>query len=58
MPCRARVAGEELGWFEHGSTIIVFAPANLCIAEGIAEGVQVKAGEALMRVPQHALVEG
>ncbi len=59
MPCRARAAkGEELGWFEHGSTIIVFAPAGFALAEGIAEGVRVKAGEALMRVPQHALVEG
>ena len=27
MPCNAAlVRGQELGWFEHGSTILVFAP--------------------------------
>ena len=30
MPCDAAVSkGQELGWFEHGSTIIVFAPPGL-----------------------------
>ena len=28
IPCDAPLRkGEEMGWFEHGSTIIVFAPA-------------------------------
>ena len=52
IPCSARMAkGEEMGWFEHGSTIIVFAPAGFTLAEGIAEGKQIRAGEALMGLP-------
>jgi len=36
IECNARVAkGEEMGWFEHGSTIIVFAPPGcLCARSG------------------------
>jgi phosphatidylserine decarboxylase precursor len=35
MPCNARVTkGEELGWFEHGSTIIVFAPPGCAAGAG------------------------
>jgi phosphatidylserine decarboxylase len=37
IDCNATVAkGEELGWFEHGSTIILFAPDGCepCVAEG------------------------
>jgi phosphatidylserine decarboxylase len=27
IPCQAAIhKGQEMGWFEHGSTIIVFAP--------------------------------
>ncbi len=43
--------GEEMGWFEHGSTIIVFAPKGFGLCEGIAEGRRVRMGEALMRGP-------
>ncbi len=41
--------GEEMGWFEHGSTIIVFAPPGMGLAEGIAEGVRLKMGQALLQ---------
>lgn len=52
IPCTARLAkGDEMGWFEHGSTIIVFAPPGFTLAEGIAEGTQIRAGQALMRLP-------
>ncbi|WBO22043.1 archaetidylserine decarboxylase [Sphingomonas abietis] len=52
IPCAASIAkGAEMGWFEHGSTIIVFAPPGFTLAEGIAEGRQIRAGEALMRLP-------
>jgi len=37
-----------MGWFEHGSTIVVFAPATFALAEGIAEGRRVRMGEALL----------
>jgi phosphatidylserine decarboxylase len=50
LPCDARLArGEEMGWFEHGSTIIVLAPKGFGLCEGIADGERVRMGEALMR---------
>jgi phosphatidylserine decarboxylase len=53
MPCRATVTkGQELGWFQHGSTIIVFAPKGFSLCEGIEPGVTVRMGRALMRVPK------
>ncbi len=52
LPCDATLSkGEEMGWFQHGSTIIVFAPKGFTMASGIEEGVVVRAGQALMRVP-------
>lgn len=50
--CAHRCArGDELGWFEHGSTIIVFAPAGFSLADGIEPGRRIRMGEALMRRP-------
>jgi phosphatidylserine decarboxylase len=43
--------GEELGWFEHGSTIIVFAPEGFSLCDNIREGAMVRVGEPLMRIP-------
>jgi phosphatidylserine decarboxylase len=43
--------GDELGWFEHGSTIIVLAPEHFEFADDVIEGARVRAGEALMRKP-------
>ena len=55
IPCYAEVSkGEEMGWFEHGSTIIMFAPEGFHLAEGLEEGMQIKAGQALMRLPAEA----
>ncbi len=52
MPCDAAVAkGQELGWFEHGSTIICFAPPGFSLAPGIADGQRIRMGQALMRLP-------
>ena len=39
--------GEELGWFEHGSTIIVLAPGTLKLFPNIREGARIKVGEPL-----------
>ncbi|KQP17756.1 archaetidylserine decarboxylase [Pseudorhodoferax sp. Leaf267] len=51
IPCNARYAkGQEMGWFEHGSTIIVFAPKGFALCPGIAEGARIRMGQALMRV--------
>jgi phosphatidylserine decarboxylase len=43
--------GEEMGWFEHGSTILVFAPAGFTLAEDVTEGVPIRMGAPLLRVP-------
>lgn len=40
--------GDELGWFEHGSTIILFFPEQMRFASGIAENRPIRAGEPLM----------
>lgn len=42
--------GEEMGWFEHGSTIIVFAPQGARLCEGVHEGGLIQMGRPLMRV--------
>ncbi len=41
--------GEEMGWFEHGSTIIVFAPAGMTFDEEIREGAALRMGRPLLR---------
>jgi phosphatidylserine decarboxylase len=43
--------GAEMGWFQHGSTILVFAPHGFTLHEGIREGTPIRAGEPLMRLP-------
>jgi phosphatidylserine decarboxylase len=50
FPCDADVKkGDELGWFEHGSTIIILAPGDFAFCEGIAEGTRIRAGQGLLR---------
>jgi phosphatidylserine decarboxylase len=50
FPCDVSVSkGEELGWFEHGSTIIVLAPDNFEFCDNVAEGVRIYAGQSLLR---------
>ena len=51
-PCHAPlVKGQEMGWFEHGSTIIFFAPSGFTLCEGLVPGSRLRMGQALMRVP-------
>jgi len=53
FPCDAAVRkGCELGWFEHGSTIIVLAPESFEFSDHVAEGARIRAGEALLRKPR------
>jgi len=47
----ALAKGAEMGWFEHGSTIIVLAPPGFTLAEEIADGARIRAGQPLMRLP-------
>ena len=46
--------GQELGWFEHGSTIIVFAPPGFSLAPGIDDGREIRMGQALLQRPAAA----
>ncbi len=43
--------GEEMGWFEHGSTIIVFAPDGFSLCNNVTEGAVIRVGQPLMRLP-------
>jgi len=43
--------GDELGWFQHGSTILVFTPPGFTFAPGIEEGRVLRMGQALMGLP-------
>lgn len=44
--------GEEMGWFEHGSTIIAFAPPRWRPAPGLIQGAYLRMGEALLRLDE------
>jgi phosphatidylserine decarboxylase len=49
IPCAIQTyKGQELGWFQHGSTILMFVPKGFQLAEGIATGQRIKMGQALM----------
>jgi phosphatidylserine decarboxylase len=53
IACNAQLKkGEEMGWFEHGSTIIVFAPEGFSLC--VEEGASIRMGEPLMRLPETA----
>ena len=52
FPCDAAVRkGDELGWFEHGSTIIVLAPDHFEFCDSVKESARIFAGQPLMRTP-------
>jgi phosphatidylserine decarboxylase len=52
IPCDAAFKkGDEMGWFEHGSTIIVFAPSGFTLGDEIREGTTIRMGKPLMRLP-------
>jgi phosphatidylserine decarboxylase len=49
IPCAARYAkGQELGWFEQGSTIIAVASGGFSLADGVCEGSLIRMGEPLL----------
>jgi phosphatidylserine decarboxylase len=55
LPCDAPVRkGQELGWFQHGSTILVFTPPGFHLADGIAPGARLRMGQPLMHLPVSA----
>jgi phosphatidylserine decarboxylase len=59
IACNADFAkGAEMGWFQHGSTILMFAPAGYRLAPGVREGERLCVGMPLMRLPADAHREG
>ena len=55
IACNTNAAkGEELGWFEHGSTIIVLAPKGFTPCDGVRSGERIRMGTALLRLPPSA----
>ncbi len=52
FPCDVTVRkGDELGYFEHGSTIIVLAPDHFEFCDNVKEGARILAGQPLLRKP-------
>ena len=51
IPCDAAFSkGDEIGWFEHGSTINVFAPGDFALCDNVYDGATIRMGQPLMRV--------
>jgi phosphatidylserine decarboxylase len=49
IACNAHYAkGQEIGWFEHGSTILMFVPRGYEWADGVTTGTRIRMGQALM----------
>jgi phosphatidylserine decarboxylase len=49
IPCDARFnKGDELGYFQHGSTIILLATPDFCFNEGTETGARVRVGQSLL----------
>jgi phosphatidylserine decarboxylase len=52
ISCNARLAkGQEMGWFEHGSTMLMFTPDRFNLVENVREGSTIRAGQAIMQLP-------
>jgi len=46
------IKGEELGWFEHGSTIILLAPPEFEFLDSLNTGDTIRMGQPLMRISE------
>jgi phosphatidylserine decarboxylase len=42
--------GEEMGWFQHGSTVIVLAPRRFSLCDNVREGTLIRVGQPLMHL--------
>ena len=52
IPCDAPLyKGEEMGWFQHGSTIIAFAPQGVTLCDRLRQGSVIRMGEPLLKLP-------
>jgi phosphatidylserine decarboxylase len=51
IDCNAKLAkGQEMGWFEHGSTIIIFAPPGVSLCERWKSGDVIRMGQPLFQL--------
>jgi len=51
IPCDAAFRkGEEMGWFQHGSTIVAFTGDRVRLCEGVAAGARLRMGQPLFRL--------
>jgi phosphatidylserine decarboxylase len=58
IPCDADLhRGEEMGYFEAGSTIIVFAPPGFRLHDGVVEGTTIRVGQPLLRRPARPFIQ-
>jgi len=58
LPCDATFEkGDELGYFQHGSTLIVFGSQGFEFCDNVVEGELVRVGQPLMRRPHAAPAE-
>ena len=50
ISCSANFSkGQEMGWFQHGSTVIVLAGKGFHLTNGLEQGDRVRMGQSLMR---------
>jgi len=51
LPCDASLhKGDEMGWFQHGSTIIAFAPEGFALCDRLRQGSIIRMGEPLLEL--------
>ncbi len=56
MDCNALFRkGEEMGWFQHGSTIIVLTPPGFALSPGVRPGLRIRMGEPLLLRTQRSV---
>jgi phosphatidylserine decarboxylase len=59
IPCDVSLRkGEEMGWFEHGSTIIVLAPPGTGLCPELKSGARIRMGQALLKIAATAAGDG
>ncbi len=52
LPCDASLRkGEEMGWFQHGSTMIAFAPPGVALCASLRPGGLIRMGQPLLTLP-------
>ena len=50
LACDAKyIKGDEMGWFEHGSTILVFGTKHFALCDQVRDGARIEMGRPLLR---------